>query len=836
MNSEIYFPREGKSFGCTSEKGFEETVKGLNKIDVNIIYKTEINLTEKSLTEALKVTDSGNEKINMVFIADTLSDDSPEKAKEFFQSIGIRGKVKRIEAVLKKAENDSEDNSADVEYPDKKSKKQAEKQQKELEKLRKKQEKELKKQLKKQKNNNSETDKAEVKPSEKESEKKVFAYSAEHNKKLIVILPKPEFLDTDFNALLFTVADAVVNPKKKQSFWKRFVPCSGDSPLDVVRKIILLLAICTFVVSSYMLVNILIVEPTVSDNTNSGIKDLLVSVPEEESGSTPTKKPTDGSEGSLVDFQKLLEANPDTIGWITIPNTKVDYVVVQPSEDEDKEYYLYRDFYRNDTKYGAIFMDYRSTLDSRNLILHGHHMQDGRMFANITNYDDLDFYKKTPTFTFNTIYEKSEWKIISIFKTNTLEKHGEFFNYLRGDFKNDYDFLNFIYQVRERSIIDCPVDVNENDTLVTLSTCAYDFDEFRFVVVARKVRDGESTKVDVKKADYNPDTLYPDVWYKTYGGTKPTITTFQDAYNNDKIDWYDGKKKDWSKYDDDLLARELSEAKTKSVEKLETYVEKKQYADDEQKKIDELIKTYTEKINDAENISEMKEVYDQALKDIKKVKTLEQKEKAEEESKTAVNNARSSAIVAMNNSIAGNTYRTDEALRVNKILDDYTEKINNENDLDNIEKYKNQCIKELAKVKTHEELAEEESAEAEESKQQAEKLKATKKSAVTELKNYVSLSDYYESEQSDIKDLIEYYTKLINNCTTEKAVKNYLAGAKSEIDNVKTAEQIDKEQPSEQPSEEPSEESPEQSSEEVSEDNTSEVESSVEETTAESQT
>ncbi|MGN1456818.1 MAG: class B sortase [Acutalibacteraceae bacterium] len=821
MNAEIYFPREGKSFGCTSEKGFEETVKGLNNIDVNIIYKTEINLTEKSLLEALKVTDSGNDKINMVLIADTLSDDSPEKAKEFFESIGISGKVKRINAVLKEIPEETDDNSKDKEYPDKKSRKQAEKQEKELEKLRKKQQKQLKKQQKKQKNNNSETKHSDVKPSEK-TEKKLFAYYAEHNKKLIVILPKPEFLDTDFNTLLFSVVNAVVNPDKKPAFWKRFIPCSGDRPLDVVRKIVLMLAICTFVVSSYMLVNILIVEPTVSDSTNSGIKDLLVST-SDESESSQTKKPNDGSEGSLVDFKKLLEVNPDTIGWITVPDTKIDYVVVKPSEDKDKEYYLYRDFYGNDTKYGSIFMDYRSTLDSKNLILHGHHMQDGRMFANLINFSDLDVYKKTPTFTFNTIYEKSKWKIISIFKTNTLESQGDFFNYLRGDFKNNYDFLNFIYQLRERSIIDCPVDVNENDTLVTLSTCAYDFDDFRFVVVARKVRDGESAKVDVSKADYNPNPLYPEIWYKRYGGTAPTVTTFQDAYNKGEINWYDGKKKDWSKYDDDLLARELSEAKTKSVKKLEDYVEKKHYADDEQKKIDELIKKYTKKINGAENISELKEIYNQALKDIKKVKTTEQQASAKEESETAVKNARSSAIVEMKNSIAGNTYRLDDADNVNKIIDDYTDKINNQTDLDKIEELKNQCIKELAKIKTHDELKKEESEKAEEeSKQKAEQLAEVKKSAVAELKDYVSLSDYYESEQSDIKSLISYYTTLINDSPNENSVSQYLAGAKSEIDNVKTAEQIDKEQSSEQSSEEPS-------------DDTSETESSVEETTAENQ-
>jgi len=63
------------------------------------------------------------------------------------------------------------------------------------------------------------------------------------------------------------------------------------------------------------------------------------------------------------------------------------------------------------------------------------------------------------------------------------------------DFENDKDFMNYVYNVRVRSLFNCPVDVNEDDELVTLSTCSYEFTNFRTVVVARKVRAGESTKV-----------------------------------------------------------------------------------------------------------------------------------------------------------------------------------------------------------------------------------------------------------------------------------------------------------------------------------------------------
>ena len=72
-----------------------------------------------------------------------------------------------------------------------------------------------------------------------------------------------------------------------------------------------------------------------------------------------------------------------------------------------------------------------------------------------------------------------------------------------------------------RSIINTGVDVLPSDELLTLSTCTYEFHEARFIIVARKVRDGESETVDTSQATMNPSPLYPDIWYQLFGGTKP---------------------------------------------------------------------------------------------------------------------------------------------------------------------------------------------------------------------------------------------------------------------------------------------------------------------------
>ena len=818
MNAEIYFPRNGKAFGQTSEKSFENTIKKLGDINVNIIYKTEVNLTEQSISEALSVSNSGDEKIGIIFIADALSEDSTEKAKEILESVGIIGKIKRYEAECK----NPEETEQTAENPSEKKKK------------------------KKKRNKKSDNEESLIDISQgivSIEKPNVYFYTVEYNNKLIVVLPKHDVLDTDFSKTLYTAAKKLVSPKKKRSFRKRFIPCKGDRPIDVVRKVILILAVCTFLVSSLMLLNMLVLEPMDQDRKTNEIRGLYVSTDEgEESNGKKTVKPIDGSDGVLADFEELLKVNPDTIGWINIPNTVIDYVVVQSPYEDDPEYYLHRDFYGNYSKYGTIFLDYRSKLDSKNLILHGHHMQDGRMFANINYYGadgNLEFYKKTPVFTFNTIYEKSKWKIISVFKTNTLEYQGEFFNYLRGSFTSDYDFLNFIYELRVRSLIDCPVSVNENDTLVTLSTCNYDMEEFRFVVVARKVRDGEDATVDVSKAVENPNPLYPDAWYYTYGGTKPEVTSFQDAYNNKKIDWYDGKGK-WSEKDDQELVRLLEEGKTNAEKMLKEYIKGKEYGPSEQAQINEIIDKYMKLINNSTKAANVNDLYAQAVTELDKVRTKQQvasdeeaskknaereKKEASEASAKALSEAIDDGIEKMTNSVSGNEYRVAQHSQVTEIIDSYTARIRAAKTIEEVEKLTSTAIEELKKVKTNSQMREEEEKEEEakkkaeqeaakkkaeeEAKKKAEQEAAKKKaeeeakkkaeeeakkkaeqeafesyksSKISELESYLDISDYSADQQESMNAIISEFTASINDASSYSEVDDYLRLAKSQLD------------------------------------------------------
>ena len=165
-------------------------------------------------------------------------------------------------------------------------------------------------------------------------------------------------------------------------------------------------------------------------------------------------------------------------------------------------------------------------------------MNDGSEFHSLVDYSNIDFYKSSPVFTIDTEKGPNAWKVISIFKTNTKSDQGKIFEYLQYKFSDTSNFLDFVYQVRERSLIDTPVDLNEDDQLVTLSTCSYEFDDFRTVVVARKVREGEDSSVDINKAVVNNDAVWPECYYKKNGGQQPVLTNFDDALKNGKINWY----------------------------------------------------------------------------------------------------------------------------------------------------------------------------------------------------------------------------------------------------------------------------------------------------------
>lgn len=261
---------------------------------------------------------------------------------------------------------------------------------------------------------------------------------------------------------------------------------------------------------------------------------------------TPTPDPNRDEKGRLLQFSELLATNGDVKGWITIKNTNIDYVVTQPGSDKSDDYYLDKDINGDYSKAGTLYLDPLSSVEvgTQNLVIHGHNMVSTKekMFHYLLQYnkDDLAYYKEHPVINFDTIYNTGEWKIFSVFITPGNADSKDFFDYRKATFRNSSDFLNFVYQLRIRSVINADmVDINEKDELLTLSTCSYELDNYRTVIVARKVRKGEDANVDVDLASYNTSALYPSKYYYYNGGEAPEVAaTFEDALTACQINWY----------------------------------------------------------------------------------------------------------------------------------------------------------------------------------------------------------------------------------------------------------------------------------------------------------
>lgn len=246
---------------------------------------------------------------------------------------------------------------------------------------------------------------------------------------------------------------------------------------------------------------------------------------------------------SHLTWDELATYNEDICGWITMPNTNIDYPVVQSSDEQNSNYYLTHNLDGDEDKNGCLFADYRTQVgeNPKNIVINGHNMKStGLMFHDLANYNDLDFYKDNPVFTFNTPLEDAQWKIFALIKTNNNKDHGIRFDYFQNDFATELEFLNFVYQLELRSIYSYPVTVNEDDQILILSTCTYEMNDMRLLVVARKVRDGESTEVDTSKAYQKTEILYPDAWYNSHSTIRPEETSFEEELEVGNVPWYDG--------------------------------------------------------------------------------------------------------------------------------------------------------------------------------------------------------------------------------------------------------------------------------------------------------
>lgn len=213
-----------------------------------------------------------------------------------------------------------------------------------------------------------------------------------------------------------------------------------------------------------------------------------------EGGGTDLEYVDNGGEMKIRSgFDILLDQNDETVGWLTIEGTKIDYPILQAENNND---YLQRDFYKNYNILGSIFMDFRNDVTSlgKNTIVYGHRTKNGTMFEGLTEFEDQEFYERHKTFTFDTIYESYEAEIFAVYNTTTD------FYYIQTDFTSDEEFSTLLQEIESRSLIESNVEVGPEDKILTLSTCDYKLDKQkgRFVVHAKLTKKESSSMQAVK--------------------------------------------------------------------------------------------------------------------------------------------------------------------------------------------------------------------------------------------------------------------------------------------------------------------------------------------------
>lgn len=164
----------------------------------------------------------------------------------------------------------------------------------------------------------------------------------------------------------------------------------------------------------------------------------------------------------------LMTINKDTVGWLEVNNTNVDYPVVQ---GEDNKKYLDYNYYNEEDRDGWIYMDFRNNSEelSKNTIIYGHNRYySGVMFGTLykTAYKSWYGEQENQIIKFDTLYGTMEWQIFSIYK---IEKTTD---YLKVNFSDDNVWLDFVKMLKERSVYDFGVELGANDKILTLSTCS----------------------------------------------------------------------------------------------------------------------------------------------------------------------------------------------------------------------------------------------------------------------------------------------------------------------------------------------------------------------------
>ena len=199
-------------------------------------------------------------------------------------------------------------------------------------------------------------------------------------------------------------------------------------------------------------------------------------------------KPTEKQESTILpEYAEVYKQNPDMVGWIYAADTRINYPVMQSPDDPN--FYLKHSFDKSSSNHGCPYVNANCDISkpSDNVIIYGHRMKDGSMFADLDKFTDISFWENHRTITFNTLTQRQTYEIIAVFKVATgTGSETEFKYYSFTDASSPEEFEDYISKVKSRALYDTGITAEYGDKILTLSTCEYTNHNGRLVIVAKK--------------------------------------------------------------------------------------------------------------------------------------------------------------------------------------------------------------------------------------------------------------------------------------------------------------------------------------------------------------
>lgn len=252
---------------------------------------------------------------------------------------------------------------------------------------------------------------------------------------------------------------------------------------------ILIASLALLGVSGYFLADLFMQEHK-DDTVQEQLKEIYENSEEGKTGDMPTgsEDSENGGPASPAVHPGLLALhgeNPDCIGWIQIEGTVIDYPVMYHPAEEN--YYLHRDFHGEYSANGCLFLsELCNPKTSDNLIIYGHHMNSGKMFAALDQYKNIEFYREHPLISYNTLQGEEIYQVFAVFCTSVYTG-SDFPYYTFTKAEDAADYQKYIEEVTGRSLYDTGVPAVYGERLMTLSTCEYSQRNGRIVVVAKRI-------------------------------------------------------------------------------------------------------------------------------------------------------------------------------------------------------------------------------------------------------------------------------------------------------------------------------------------------------------